>query len=225
VDFRTEDQDEMCNLLQVRWTITPLTAPQPWITCGGCGEPRPFHSSGKVRLNANGRRLDAWLIYKCTSCDRTWNRPIFERQNVRDIAPAVLEALRANDPECVRREAFNLAALRRKTRRIDESDDVDIERAVLAEAPDFTRLEIFLAAPLPVSQRLDRLLAAALDISRSELKALRERGIVRAKPERADIFRKRINDGTSIAIDPPPEAGQRELWLARVTGTSPPDAV
>ncbi|AJY45271.1 DUF1062 domain-containing protein [Martelella endophytica] len=212
----------MCNLLQVRWTITPRTEPQPWIICGGCGEPRPFRSSGKVRLNANGRRLDAWLIYKCTVCDRTWNRPIFERQNVRDISPAVLEALRANDPEWVRAEAFNLAALQRKTRRIDESDEIDIERTVLSEAPAFTRVEILLSAPLPVSQRLDRLLASALDISRSQLKALWENGVLRAEPARADRLRRRISDGTRITIVPTFDAGQREFWLARATGTSPP---
>nr|WP_272213957.1 DUF1062 domain-containing protein [Marinicella sp. W31]MDC2879899.1 DUF1062 domain-containing protein [Marinicella sp. W31] len=215
----------MCNSLKVRWTITPRTAPQPWIICGSCGEPRPFRSSGKVRLNANGRRLDAWLIYKCVTCKRTWNRPIFERRNVRDISPIALEALRSNDPEWVEAEAFNLAALRRKTRRIDETPDADIERTVLREPANFTRVEIVLAAPRPVSQRLDRLLATALDISRSQLKALQQRGVLRAEPERADMFRRRISDGTRIVIVPSPEVGQREIWLSRATGTSPPPKI
>ncbi|MFC0803867.1 DUF1062 domain-containing protein [Ensifer sp. P24N7] len=81
----------MCNTLQVRWTIIPLIPPQPWVACSGCGGVRAFESSNKIRLNANGRKLDAWLIYKCSTCDRTWNRPIFERRNVRDIRPAVLD--------------------------------------------------------------------------------------------------------------------------------------
>src|SRR5262245_3000233 len=110
----------MCKALRVRWTITPRTAPQPWITCSGCGSLRAFRSSNKIRLNANGRKLDAWLIYKCTSCDRTWNRTIFERRNVRDIDPVTLEALQSNDPHWIRAEAFNLEALKRETPRIDE---------------------------------------------------------------------------------------------------------
>jgi hypothetical protein len=99
-----EDQDGMCNALQVRWTIIPAIA----------------RSSQKIRLNANGRKLDAWLIYKCVMCDKTWNRPIFERVNVRDISPAVLEALQSNDPDWIRFEMFNLEALRQKARRIEE---------------------------------------------------------------------------------------------------------
>src|SRR5262245_59613650 len=54
VDLRTEDQDDMCKTLRVRWTIIPKTAPQPWIACGGCGGLKAFQCSGKIRLNANG---------------------------------------------------------------------------------------------------------------------------------------------------------------------------
>ena len=53
-----------------------------------CGDSRRFRSSGKVRLNANGRKLDAWLIYKCESCDRTWNLPLLERAVVGGLDPA-----------------------------------------------------------------------------------------------------------------------------------------
>jgi Protein of unknown function (DUF1062) len=102
----------MHNILQVRWTITPKIAPQPWVTCSGCGCLRAFASSDKIRLNANGRKLDAWLIYKCTICNRTWNRTIFERRHVRDVDAAALEALQSNDPDWIRAEAFNLEALK-----------------------------------------------------------------------------------------------------------------
>src|SRR5438105_4609827 len=100
----------MSNSLRVRWTIVPRTAPQPWVACSACGSLRPFQSSGKIRLNANGKKLDAWLVYKCSACDKTWNRPLFERQNIRDISPATLAALQSNDPEWIRTQAFDLQA-------------------------------------------------------------------------------------------------------------------
>ncbi len=128
VDFRTEDQDNMSNTLRVRWTIIPQTPPQPWIACSGCWGLRAFQSSGKIRLNANGRKLDAWLIYKCLTCEKTWNRPIFERQNVRDIDPVVLDALESNDPQWIQKETFNLEALRRKSQRVDEFSEVDMKK-------------------------------------------------------------------------------------------------
>ena len=160
--------------LQVRWTLIPKIAPQPWIACSGCGGLRAFQSSDKIRLNANGRKLDAWLIYKCTGCDKTWNRTIFERKNVRDIDSATLEALQSNDPDWIRAETFNLEALRRKSQRISEFAEFEIRKELLRETPDWKHLEIELSISFPTSARLDRLLASELRVSRSQLNALHE---------------------------------------------------
>lgn len=213
-----EDQDDMCNTLRVRWTIIPQTAPQPWIACSGCGGLRAFQSSGKIRLNANGRRLDAWLIYKCLTCDKTWNRPIFERQTVRDINPAILEALQSNDPNWIRTETFNLEALRRKAQRVDEFPGFEIGKELLHETPDWSRLELELMAPLPVSIRLDRLLASELPISRSRLQSLHDEGTLRTHPDRAGILRRRIKAGTLVSIDLSDEAGLEQVWRPLATG-------
>lgn len=189
----------MCDISRVRWTVIPQTAPEPWIGCSGCGGPRPFRSSGKIRLNANGRKLDAWLIYRCSACEKTWNRPIFERRNVRDIDPAVIEALQANDADWIRTEAFNLEALRCRSQRIDEFPEFEIEKEILYGTLDCGRLEIELAVPLPVSTRLDRLLASELNISRSRLQSLHDRGALRT--DRAGILRRRIRNGTRVFLD------------------------
>ncbi len=191
----------MCNTLQVRWTIIPLIPPQPWVACSGCGGLRAFESSNKIRLNANGRRLDAWLIYKCSTCDRTWNRPIFERRNVRDINPAVLDALQSNDPSWIRAETFNLEALRRKSQRIDEFSDFEVRKELLHDVPDWEHLEIELSVPYPSSTRLDRLLALELRISRSQLSALHQNTLLQTKPDGADILRRRIRNGIRITVD------------------------
>ncbi|MGK6315295.1 DUF1062 domain-containing protein [Neorhizobium sp. DT-125] len=58
----------MCDILRVEWTVIPKSPPRPILSCAGCGSQRPFRSSGRIRLNASGKRLDAWLIYKCTAC-------------------------------------------------------------------------------------------------------------------------------------------------------------
>ena len=185
MDFRTEDQDGMCSALQVRWTIVPKIAPQPRIACSGCGGLKAFGSSNKIRLNANGRKLDAWLIYKCVTCDKTWNRPILERQNIRDIDPAVLEALQSNDPDWIRAQTFNLEALRRRSQRIEEFPDYEIRQELLRDARDWEHLDIELSVPLPTSTRLDRLLASELGMSRARLSELRAR-----RPDRVQWMRR-----------------------------------
>ncbi|OOO29884.1 DUF1062 domain-containing protein [Agrobacterium sp. YIC 4121] len=200
VDFQMEDQETMCNLLRVQWTITPRTAPQPWLACSGCGGLRAFQASGKIRLNANGRKLDAWLIYRCLMCDKSWNRPIFERENVRDISPAVLEALQSNDPQWIRAEAFNLEALRRKSQRVDEFPEFDIAKQIRDDTPDWAMAEIDLMVPLQAGIRLDRLLASELGLSRSMLQKLQDDGSLRAQSERSDLLRRRVKNGTRIVI-------------------------
>ncbi|MFF2321400.1 DUF1062 domain-containing protein [Agrobacterium sp. NPDC058088] len=215
VDFQTEDQDIMCNLLRVQWTITPRTAPQPWLACNGCGELRAFQASGKIRLNANGRKLDAWLIYRCLICDKSWNRPIFERQNVRDISPAVLEALQSNDPEWIKAETFNLEALRRKSQRIDEFAEFDIEKKIRDEPPDWTAAEIDLAVPFPAGIRLDRLLASELGLSRSMLQKLHDDGQIRAQ---SDLLRRRLKNGARIVIECCDGLDPERFWKPAMTG-------
>lgn len=179
---------------------------------------RAFQSSGKIRLNANGRKLDAWLIYKCVACDKTWNRSIFERQNVRDIDPEIYEALQSNDPGWIRAETFNLQALRRKAQRVDEFDDYIVEKVTLQEDANWTQLVIELLALDQASTRLDRLLASELRISRSQLQKLNKEGSLQVDGDHAaNAMRRPIKRGTRVIIDLSREEDREQLWKPLVT--------
>src|SRR5262249_52293265 len=125
----------MSDALRVQWTIIPRIAPQPWLTCSRCSGARRFRSSGKIRVNANGKRVDAWLIYKCTGCDSTWNRPILERRPVAMIESGFLAALSTSEAALTRRVAFDVEGLRQRAGRIEEFDDVLVSKEVLSESP------------------------------------------------------------------------------------------
>lgn len=185
--------------LMLRWTLVPRDCPRPVFACASCGGNRPFQPSGKIRLNANGKRLDAWLIYKCTDCDRTWNRPIFERRLATDIPAADLAALRAGDPAYVRRLAFDLDAIRRKTSRIEQSELVDVEKVTLAAPAGWTALDIAFHAPEPVGLRLDRLLAAELGVTRSRIAALEAAG--RLALTAGASLKRPPRDGLRVTLD------------------------
>nr|WP_245314397.1 DUF1062 domain-containing protein [Rhizobium sp. R634] len=179
---------------------------------------RAFRSSDRIRLNANGRKLDAWLIYKCLICQKTWNRPILERRNVRGIDPVILNALQSNDPDWIRAEAFNIEALRRKSPRVDEFAEFDITKQIRRQTADWTRLEIELMVPLPISTRLDRLLATELKVSRSRLQALQEHGKLLIDTDGAAALRRRIGNGARILIDLTTEADREQSWRPAATG-------
>lgn len=167
----------MTGTILVTWHVSPLSSPQVLRHCATCGRPRPFGSSGKVRLNANGRRLDAWLIYKCTDCDRTWNLPLLDRVPVAEMRPAELAAMQASDPAWVLSRAFDLTALRRHAAQVILPTDLRVTKSALDPVTaDWTRIALTLHAPCPVGQRLDQLLAQELGLSRTCLQALQGAG-------------------------------------------------
>jgi len=50
--------------------------------CPKCGRKTYFQNTKKFRINANGNKLDIWLIYQCEECNHTLNLSIYERQKV-----------------------------------------------------------------------------------------------------------------------------------------------
>jgi hypothetical protein len=174
-NFRMEGQDRMTgtvpDTVTLAWHIAPLAPPQPLRHCPGCGTTRPYRCSGKVRLNANGRRLDAWLIYRCSTCDRTWNLPLLDRITVAAIDPKDLWAMQVSDTAWVEARAFDLALLRRHVDRIEMPTDLTVTKDHLALA-DWCKIRLDLHAPQPTGQRLDRFLGREIGLSRSRLQAM-----------------------------------------------------
>jgi hypothetical protein len=211
----------MCNTLRVQWTIIPRNPPQPLIACSGCASYTLFRSSGKLRLNANGKKLDAWLIYKCVNCDKTWNRALFERRSVKDIDPVTLEALQSNNPDWIRRHAFDTDALKRKCQRIEEFAEIDIHKKIISPAEHGERMEISLSISAPTCLRLDRLLATELNISRSRLQMLYETGTLKIDPQQKGVLRRRLKDGLRAVLDLSAEPDREALMRSAcgVAGT------
>lgn len=169
--------------------------------CSRCGRLQPFRCSEKIRLNASGKRLDAWLIYKCVSCGQTWNRTLFERRAIRSLPPHELAALHSNDKGWVSAQAFDMDSLRRSTHRIDHSDEIAVRKHVTGDChPGWTEADILLHVPLATNIRLDRLLARELHLSRSRLRMLHRTKQVRTVPDGKDIMRRSIQDGAQVIL-------------------------
>ena len=67
--------------------------------CGGCGKKQEFVNSGKFRVNANGNKVDVWLIYRCKKCKHSWNLTIYERTKPGKIPGGLYELFLENDEE------------------------------------------------------------------------------------------------------------------------------
>lgn len=190
----------MSEIFRVTWRITPLHPPRPRRHCGSCNAATSFISSGRFRTNAQKKRMDVWLIYRCAVCDGTWNMPIIERCPGAQIPPEQLRRFMRNDPETAARHAFDLSLLARHSGQIDQDIAATVERHIEGgNFADATHLEISIALRLPCRLRLDALLARELGVTRSALLRAHETGAITLASRKA--LRAPAFDGQRIRID------------------------
>jgi hypothetical protein len=79
------------------WMVVPTCLPLVRRRCHVCASER-FRASGKFRVNANHKLIDAWLLALCTACGETAKLTVLERVTVRSIRPELLDQLHDNDP-------------------------------------------------------------------------------------------------------------------------------
>lgn len=81
--------------------------------CGGCGRKQEFVNSGRFRVNANGNRIDVWLIYRCRKCRHPWNLTVLERVAPARVPPELYARFLENDEETAARYGNDIAFLKR----------------------------------------------------------------------------------------------------------------
>jgi hypothetical protein len=189
----------MPGTLCITWTITSSASPMPILTCARCNIQRAFASSGRFRLNANGKRLDAWLIYRCSVCDQTWNRPVFERRARSTVDPALLEALERNDAEFASKTALDMTGIKRWEHG-DRGAAISVAKACAASlAEEADRLEITMLVPSPVlGIRCDKVLALGLGVSRSAVDKLARTGWLAFESAAATALARPVRDGQRV---------------------------
>lgn len=176
--------------------------------CSRCDRQRRFKSSGKFRLNANGRKLDAWLVYRCDTCDNSWNRPVFERSNRNDIEPALMESLHGNDPAMAERIAHDLTRTGLKA----VEAETTFTRIALPPIPDEPqRLEIRIAAAIRSGARADRLIARGLGLSRGDVHALAASGRLTVRNTQGRVLARPLRDGMVVELDLSGRKDAREI--------------
>lgn len=120
-----------------------------------------FDCSERFRANSNGKLLDIWLVYRCRSCDATKNLTVVERRPVSKVPRALLDAAQRNDAAVARALARDTALVRRNGTSFAGGDDWAIDgAAALPLVLDFAESMLV---------RLDRIVAAALELPRSRL--------------------------------------------------------
>jgi len=187
--------------LRVTWQVAPLRPPLVRRHCGRCSSEMPFACSMKFRTNAQKKRIDVWLIYRCSACDEVWNLPIFERVGIGDLPPHTFDAIARNDSVLALRAAFDWRLLERHGVYPEDCPEAAVEWQVASGQPETARTaEISIRLVRPWRARLDRFLAQQPGLGRTGLARLHENGQLTILPLCRNALRHAVIDGQQIAI-------------------------
>ena len=170
--------------------------------CAGCGKSNVFFNTDCFRVNANGNKIDVWLIYQCKDCKHTYNLTVYERQKPESISKTEYEKFLENNRETsfyygtnVSFFAKNKASIlwndisyRIEEQKKEEKKEKEIEGNLRAErssvleeenrdrgiheTKSFRKIEI--KNPYGLKLRTDKIITEVLGISRPQLKKYRE---------------------------------------------------
>ncbi|MGI5350077.1 DUF1062 domain-containing protein [Streptomyces sp. CA-250714] len=163
------------------WAVVPTCLPLVLRRCHTCASER-FRASGKFRVNANHKLLDAWLLVLCTACGETAKLTVLERMNVRSIRPELLDRLHDNDPGLTA-ELLQDPAVRRRNRIALDWDNAwrldtggPDHRSLPGEAENSGKIDVSVhfAARIPV--RPVQLIAEGCGLPRAEVERLIKEG-------------------------------------------------
>ncbi len=148
-------------------------------SCPKCGRKTHFLNTKKFRINANGSKLDIWLIYQCEVCRHTFKLAIYERQKVSSIPKEEYKHFLENNEQLAEAFGKNIQLF------LKNKADIDFEKMQYAfvkknesiESSGFEeQIAVTINNPFGLKIRPEKQIAEVLGLSRSQVKSLLEEG-------------------------------------------------
>lgn len=167
----------MSYLNTIEYRILPRHAYKIQRNCSGCKGKSNYINTGNFRVNANGNRIDVWLIYQCEKCRHTYNLTVHERVKPTEIPEENYKRFLANDAKLALEYGMNKALLA-KNKAFISDEDMGYELLPKASVEKL-ETQIILHNPYELKVRNDKLVSEILQISRSKAKKMLDDGSVK----------------------------------------------
>jgi hypothetical protein len=156
--------------LHTTWFVVPTCLPTVVRGCRDCPSQRSA-ASGRFRVNAHHKSLDAWLLVLCTACGTTSKLTVLERATVRSVPPGLLDRLHLNDPALVAELLKDPDLLRRNRVALDWTGAwrLDAPAPCLGSLPDGEGLDVEVRFGARIPVRPTRLVATGCGLTRGEV--------------------------------------------------------
>ncbi len=165
---------------KIEYKIIPEESYPVWRGCPGCGKKTHYRSTEKFRVNANGNKLDVWLIYQCEKCRHTLNLSIYERQGALSIPGDKYMLFLDNDRQLAREYGRDIQLFRRNKAEVDFEGlryRLEILRDEMEAAEEEgARLRLLAHNPYGLKIRPERQIAELLGVSGNQAKRMLREG-------------------------------------------------
>ncbi len=152
-----------------------------WVVrnCPKCGRKTHYINTKKFRVNANGNKLDVWLIYQCAECKQTLNLAIYERRKASSIPREEYQCFLGNDEQLAERYGQSMQLFRENKADIDwgrlQYGIVKVHESIEG-GEGRERILVTVKNPDGLKIRLEQQIAMVLGLSRDQVKKLMVKG-------------------------------------------------
>lgn len=179
----------MSYLRKIEYTIIPEESFRILRNCSGCGCKMTYHNTNCFRVNANGNRIDVWLIYQCVKCKHSYNLTIYERRRPESISKQEYEKFLSNSAKLAFEYGTDSQFFVRNKAEVDWTHMEYIIKSQKGienrEERDFHKGDFIVVSNSYVLKvRIDRIVSEILNITRSRIKVLKETKIITVTEDR-----------------------------------------
>ena len=172
----------MSYIKKIEYEVVPQESFSVIRNCPGCGVKTNYRNTKRFRVNANGNRLDVWLIYQCEKCKHALNRTVYERQKAAIIPKDEYQHFLSNDEETAEKYGMNFDFFRKNKADVD-MDDITYRYIKLQESSSgpadkiacHEQTLIHIQNPYGLKIRPEKQIAEVLELSRSQVVKLLDR--------------------------------------------------
>lgn len=178
----------MSYLRKIEYTIVPEESFKILRNCSGCGCKAVFHNTNCFRVNANGNKIDVWLIYQCIKCKHTNNLTVYERRRPGSISRQEYEEYLSNSPELAFEYGTDSHFFTRNKAEVEWSSikyTIKRQNGMLAEDNQLFHKGdlIIINNSYALKIRTDKVVSEILNLTRSRIRGLKESDVIIVREE------------------------------------------
>lgn len=159
---------------KIEYQIIPADSFAVTRNCSGCGRKAHFINTKKFRVNANGNKLDVWLIYQCENCKHTLNLTIYERQKISSIPKAIYKRFVENEEQLAEQYGKDFSLFQKNKAEIDieqlQFQFIPLDNTIPTDDFDCKENKIIkIHNPFSLKIRPEKQISALFRLSRSQV--------------------------------------------------------